>query len=119
MATKQLTNFIETYLSHRKQILAMERTAKLKQISFNQFVMLHMLSRETDLGTAAFAKKLNTSQAATARKLTHLQKLGYLEKLYGQSADQRHVQLVLTDAGKKLYRSLARQYQIDLEAWEQ
>lgn len=94
-----LKDFMEWYIDIKKFMPKVNEITQSVDISFDQYIILAKLYRNPGLTTSTISELLQTSSAATSRKISLLYTKKMIEKSHYESKDQRRVSLSLTPKG--------------------
>lgn len=100
------------YINSIKELLELVDTRIRKQggISYEQFYILYLLTKDSQLTSKAIAQIAKVSPPAVSRKLNVLMQKGLIKKIYGQSKDQREIQIQVTKKGEAVTKNIINRY---------
>lgn len=100
------------YINSIKELLELVDTRIRKQggISYEQFYILYLLTKDSQLTSKAIAQIAKVSPPAVSRKLNVLMQKGLIKKIYGQSKDQREIQIQVTKKGEAVTKNIVNRY---------
>lgn len=100
------------YVNSLRKMNELEKRTYKQNVSFAQYTIMLSILEDTRKysSPSEIAERVSMAKSSISRALKSLQKKGFISKSYGETEDQRKVEIRVTNEGKNIVNRIKKEF---------